>query len=109
MISTVTLNSLAQMLTPTPPPEMLEAAANLDYRSLVVLGMTTEKQNILGCGYMYMLDRPYNRIAEMNEFSPETSPPGKNILMVEIPCLADSAAWSTSKQELFDMCIGQSG
>ena len=42
----------------------------------------------------------------MNQFSPSTSPPGENILMVEIPCLKDSPAWTASKEELFNMCIG---
>ena len=68
--------------------------------------MVTEKQNILNCGYIYVLDRPYNRISEMNEFSTTTSPEGENILMVEIPCLRNSVVWSASKEELFDMCIG---
>jgi UDP-galactopyranose mutase len=94
------------MLSPVPPAEVLSSADRLDYRSLVILCMSTEKQNILGCGYMYMLDRPYNRIAELNEFSPQTSPPIDNILMVEIPCLRNSAAWKAPKEELFDMCIG---
>lgn len=104
VISTIPLTSLVKMLKPEPPTEILVSADKLDYRSLVVLGMTTEKQNILGCGYMYMLDRPYNRISEMNEFNSQTSPPGENIVMVEIPCLYDSAAWRSSKEELYDMC-----
>ena len=106
VISTIPLPSLVKMLNPEPPEEILASADRLDYRALVVLGMVTEKQNILNCGYMYLLDRPYNRISEMNEFSPQTSPSGENIIMVEIPCLRGSAAWTASKEELFDMCIG---
>lgn len=105
VISTIPLTSFVKMLKPEPPANVLASTDKLDYRSLVVLGMTTEKQNILGCGYMYLLDRPYNRISEMNEFSPGTSPAGENIIMVEIPCLPGSTAWTASKEELFDMCI----
>jgi protoporphyrinogen oxidase len=72
---------------------------------MVALGMVTTKQNILGVGYVYMLNKPYNRISEMNEFGPQTSPPGKNILMIEMPVLHDSIAWRASKEELFDICI----
>jgi len=71
-------------------------AEKLDYRSLIALGMVMEKQNILKCSYIYVLDRPYNRISEMNEFSPTTSPEGENILMVEMPCLRNSVLWSAS-------------
>ena len=106
VISTIPLNSFIKMLNPPPPAEVLASADRLEYRALVVLGMLTEKQNVLNCGYVYMLNRPYNRISELNEFSPFTSKPGENIILVEIPCLRDSAAWKADKEELFDMCIG---
>ncbi len=106
VVSTIPLPCLVKMLNPAPPAEAIAAADKLDYRSLVVLGMATEKQNVLGCSYVYMLDRPYNRISEMNEFSPLTSPSGENIITVEIPCLPGSTAWTSSKEELFDMCVG---
>ncbi len=106
VISTIPLPWLIKMLEPKAPDEVLASTERLDYRSLVVLGMVTEKQNILDCGYIYLLDRPYNRITELNEFSPLTSPPGENIIMVEMPCLRNSKAWSSSKEELFDMCVG---
>jgi len=106
VVSTIPLNQIVKMLSPSAPPEVLASADSLDYRSLIALGMVTEKQKILNCGYIYVLDRPYNRITEMNEFSPATSPEGENIIMVEMPCLRDSVLWSASKKELFDMCIG---
>lgn len=105
VISTVPLPALAGMLGASVPPEVLESAKKLEYRSLVVLGMLTDKQNVLNCGYVYLLNRPYNRMFEMNEFSASTSLPGENILAVEIPCLQNSAAWTATKEELFDMCI----
>jgi len=106
VIATIPVTSLVKMLDPKPPGDVLASADKLDYRALVVLGMLTEKQNLLNCGYLYMLNRPYNRISELNEFSPETSRPDENIILAEIPCLRDSAAWKAGKEELFDMCIG---
>ena len=106
VVSTTPLHLLVKILKPSPPSEILESTEKLDYRALVVLGMVTEKQNILNCNYMYMLDRPYNRIAEMNEFSPATSPSGDNIIAVEFPCLRKSSVWTATKEELFEMSIG---
>jgi len=106
VVSTIPLNRFVKMLDPPPPPAVRSSAAKLDYRALTALGMVTEKQNILNCGYIYVLNRPYNRITEMNQFSPLTSPSGENIIMVEIPCLKDSPPWTASKEELFNMCIG---
>ena len=106
VVSTIPVNEFVRMLTPAPPAEVLAAADGLDYRSLIALGMVTEKQDILNCGYVYTLNRPYNRVSEMNEFSPATSPEAENILVVEIPCHAGGPAWGASKEKLFDMCIG---
>ena len=106
VVSTISLNQFINMLNPPPPPAVRSSADKLDYRALTALGMVTEKQNILNCGYIYVLDRPYNRITEMNQFSPLTSPAGENIIMVEIPCLKNSPAWTASKETLFSMCIG---
>jgi len=104
-VSTLPLHHLIRMLRPAPPEAIVAAAEKLDYRALVALGMVTTKQDILDGAYVYMLNKPYNRISEMNAFSPETSPPGKNILMIEMPVLRDSIAWKASKKELFDISI----
>lgn len=106
VVSTIPLTEFVKILSPQVPPEILASAERLDYRALIVLGMVTHKQNILNCSYIYVLDRPYNRITEMNEFSSATSPEDENIVMIEIPCLRDSPAWTASKEALFEMCIG---
>lgn len=106
VVSTIPLTEFVKMLNPPAPAEILASADRLDYRALTVLGMVTNKQKILNCGYIYVLDRPYNRVAEMNEFSSVTSPDGENIIAIEIPCLRNSPAWTAPKEELFDMCIG---
>jgi len=105
VISTIPLPLLTKILSPSVLPEVLSAANKLEYRSLVVLGMLTQKQKILNCGYVYLLNRPFNRIFEMNEFSIHTSLSEENIIAVEMPCLQDSIIWTATKEELFDICI----
>lgn len=105
VVSTLPLSLLAGMLSPSISAEVAVSADKLEYRPLVVLGMLTQKQKILNCGYAYILNRPFNRIFEMNEFSPSTSLPGENIIALEIPCLRDSVIWKATKEELFKMCI----
>lgn len=106
VVSTVPLPRLVAMLDPQPPRAVTDAAGRLEFRALIVLGMLTHRQGVLGCGYTYVLNRPYNRIFEMNEFSEATSPRGENIVGVEIPCLRGSAVWGMAKEELFDICSG---
>ena len=102
IISTIPVSSLAKILSPVLPQAAMASAGKLEYRPLVVLGMLTPKQKILNCGYLYLLNRPFNRIFEMNEFIGQAE---ENILGVEIPCLRDGAVWNASKEELFNMCI----
>jgi len=110
VISTIPLTEIVRMLHKTPPPEVCRAASALKFRALVVLAMVTNRTSVLNCGYRYYLDRPYNRITELNQFSAGTSPPGENIIMAEIPCFQHSRVWNTDAGELFDMCIaGLSG
>lgn len=106
IISTIPLPLLVKMFKSSVPQEVLVSADKLDYQSLVVLGVLTQKKDILNSGYIYLLNKPYNRISEMNNFSPRTSPPGENIIMIEITCSKDSTAWVATKEELFDICIG---
>ena len=65
----------------------------------------TKKQNVLDCQYCYFVDKPYNRISEMNFFSESTSPQDENILAVEISCHYGSKMWKTSDEEIFSMCM----
>ena len=104
-ISTIPFPLLVKMIDYPTPADVLDSAEKLEYRALVVLGMLTERQDILPCGYLYLLDRPYNRVFEMNKFSDKTSPCGENILGIEIPCLLNSATFKSTKEELFEMCI----
>lgn len=104
IISTIPLPLLVEMLNPSAPSEVIASANKLEYRSLVVLGMLLERQKILNCECLYLLNRPFNRIFEMSEFSSHASLSGESIIAVEIPCLRDSAIWAATKEELFDMC-----
>jgi protoporphyrinogen oxidase len=106
LVSTIPLRDLASSFDPVAPPNVLASARALTYRPLVVLGMVTDRQSVLKASYIYVMNKPYNRISEANRFSPATSPSGENIVAVEMACLRDSAAWHASKEELFNMCIG---
>lgn len=105
LVSTVPLDRLVTMLRPSATPKVIESTNHLDYRAMVTLGLATQRQDVLPSSYIYYLDRPYNRITEMNKFNPGTSPPGENLLLLEVCCLRDSAGWNATKEELFDMCV----
>jgi protoporphyrinogen oxidase len=105
LISTIPINKFINQINPSPKEEILNSAKKLDYLSLIVLYIVTDKENVLNCQYCYFLNRTYNRISDMNLFSKNLSPKGKNILSVEISCHYDSDLWNLTKEEIFKKCI----
>lgn len=106
VISTLPLPVLIEMLQPAAPAEVQKSAKELHYRPILFLGLVTSSNVSLNSSYIYVLDRPYNRITDMNRFSPETSPEGENIIGLEIPCRFDDEVWHKSPEALLEDCIG---
>jgi protoporphyrinogen oxidase len=105
VVSTIPLNRVITKIKPLHEIGIIQSAKKLEYLSLVLLYLITKKQNILGCLNCYFLDKPYNRISEMNFFSENSSPQDENILAVEISCHYGSKMWKNSNEEIFSMCI----
>ena len=104
-ISTVPLNKVITKIKPLHEQEIIKSAKKLEYLSLVLLYLIIKKKNVLGCQYCYFLDRPYNRISEMNNFSNYLSPQDENILAVEISCHNESEIWKSSDKDIFSLCM----
>ena len=104
LVSTIPLHLFVKMMRPEPSAEVLESTDRLTTVPWSPSDIT-ERQDILDCGYIYLLDRPYNRISEMNKFGEETSPEGENILCLEICCLRGSADWHAPAEELLEKCL----
>ena len=105
VVSTIPLTSFVHTLSSFVPPKVIEATQQLEFRSLLLLAIVTEKQAILGSHYIYFLNRSYNRLSEMNEFSILTSPDKDNILVLEIPCYSQSPLWNLTAEELLEHCL----
>ena len=105
VVSTIPINNIASKIYPVLEENIIKSAKKLEYLSLLLLYLITKKQNILGCLNCYFLDKPYNRISEMNFFSKSLSPQDENILAVEISCHYGSKMWKTSDEEIFSKCM----
>ncbi len=105
VVSTIPINILVPKIIPKPSVEIINESSRLEYLSLIIVYLITKKKNVLNCQYCYYINKPYNRISEMNSFSEETSPQDKNILSVEISCLANSDLLSMSDENLYNICM----
>ena len=84
VVSTIPLNKVISKIHPVPKDEIINSAKKLEYLCLIIVYLIVKKKDVLGCQYVYFLDRPYNRIFEMNSFSEHTSPKEENIIGLEI-------------------------
>jgi len=105
LISTIPLNELIKKFHPSPSNAIMKSSQNLEYLCLVLVYIITKKKDVLNCQYCYFIDKPYNRITEMNYFSEKTSPEDENILSIEISCHHNDEMWNSSEKEIYDLCI----
>ncbi len=105
VVSTIPINHVASKIYPMLEENIIKSTKKLENLSLILIYLITKKQNILGCLNCYFVDKPYNRISEMNFFSESLSPQDENILAVEISCHHESKMWKNSNEKIFSMCI----
>ena len=99
------LNRVITKIKPLHETSIIQSAKKLEYLSLVLLYLIINKKNVLNCQYCYFVDKPYNRITDMNSFSKSLSPQDENIFAVEISCHYGSKMWKTSDEEIFSKCM----
>jgi protoporphyrinogen oxidase len=105
VVSTIPLPSLFQILKPAPPASVVLCADSLKYLSVVVLYVVIHDRDILDTSFVYMVDRPYNRLSNTNRLQPNLCPEGENMLVCEITCSFNDETWKSSDEEIFENCI----
>lgn len=88
VINTLPLPLFLRMMNPAPAPDILEVAARLKFRDVVLVGLIINKPSLTNYATVYFPDRkyPFTRIYEPRNRSPFMAPPGKTSVMAEIPC-----------------------
>jgi len=94
LVSTMPVNHLALSLRPRAPEPVLNAAARLGYRGLLVVCMLVCPRKSLGAMFTYFPDRCFHRLAETKAPPADIKPKGCAILMAEITCDAGDDLWN---------------
>lgn len=106
LISTLPLDYLVKNFEPlNKNKDLVKSSEKLNYLSLKMLYLIVKKKNILGCQYCYFVNRPYNRVSNLNLFSDNISKEGTSALSVEISCHKNSSTWMSKDQDIFEECI----
>ncbi|MBP6945051.1 FAD-dependent oxidoreductase [Patescibacteria group bacterium] len=107
LVESIHLTDFVTLLDPLPPPEVLEAARRLRYRSQIHLFVTLNKPSITPDQWIYFPEQkiPFARVSEMRNFSADMSPPGKTSWFIEFFCDETDPVYAMSKQELFALAL----
>jgi protoporphyrinogen oxidase len=106
-ISTIPLTALVNMLAPAPPAPVLEAAAKLRFRDLVIVAIMVDRERVTDQTWIYIPEQkiPFGRIHEPTNWSRVMAPDGKSLLVMEYFSFRGDAVWNMSDEALTDLTV----
>ena len=105
-ISSMAIRDLIQCFEPTVPEEVLNAAANLNYRDFLTVALVINKREIFPDNWIYIHEPglKVGRIQNYKNWSPYMVPdPEKSCLGLEYFCFEGDELWTMPDQELLDL------
>jgi protoporphyrinogen oxidase len=101
-ISSIPLTLIVKLLNPQPPAAILQAAASLRFRDLIVVTVMINRERVTDQTWMYIPDPtvPFGRIHEPKNWSARMAPEGKTHLVVEYFCFKEDAIWTATDAAL---------
>ena len=102
--SSIPLSALVRLLDPKPPQEILEAAAGLRFRDLMVVAVMLDRPRATDQTWIYVPEPkiPFGRIHEPTNWSRQMAPEGKTLLVAEYFCFRGDARWRAPDRVLVE-------
>jgi protoporphyrinogen oxidase len=106
-ISTIPVNSLVRMMSPSPPEDVMEAAMRLRFRDLLLVTVMVDRERVTDQTWIYIPEKkiPFGRIHEPKNWSRDMAPEGKTLLVVEYFCFRGDDTWESTDEELSSKTI----
>ncbi len=107
MVSTLPLPAFLRALDPAPPAAVLEAAAGVSFRNLVLCALRLRTGRFSDNASLYFPsgDVPFTRLYEPKNRSPFLAPPGETCLVLELPCDPGDATWNAPEAAIARRCV----
>lgn len=105
-ISSIPITELINILSPKADKEVIEAASNLRYRSIVTVNLIINKKEIFPDNwiYIYPAEIKHGRVEDFKNWSADMVPDqNKSSLSLEFFCNEDDEIWNTPDEELFKL------
>ncbi len=105
VVSTIPINDLVKLIIPRVDSKILNASNSLKFRAVIFVDLIVKKQDVLEARMIYVRNRTFSRITEMNKFSIDLFPEGLTGLCTEIACDKDQEIWDADEKELCNRVI----
>ena len=93
VINTTPINEITSKLNVTVPDNIYKASKQLDFRSLVFVGILINKSSVLPVSFMYFREHSFNRIYDSSYFGHDTFTLDTTILVAEISSSGNDEWW----------------
>lgn len=102
VLGTIPVTTLARLVTPAAPGEVLEAASRLRHRSMVFVYLILDRPHLTRDHWIYLPEQSLitHRLSEFKNFSPDAAPSDKTLVCAEITCDYGDEDWRRSDEEL---------
>lgn len=105
--STLPVSVLARLADPAPPDDVLQAAAALRYRAMLLVYLVLDIDRFTHFDAHYLPEdfTPVSRISEPKNYRDGDDPPGRTVLCAEIPCTIGEDLWMAQDEELGQVVV----
>lgn len=100
--STIPITTLARLMNPAAPPEVIEAGRNITYRAMILIYVVIAQPQFteFDAHYFPDADIALTRISEPKNYSARTEPKDRTVLCCELPCDVGDERWQMTDEEL---------
>lgn len=105
--STIPLPVLTRLLNPAAPQHVLDAAAELKTRAMVLVYLALEADRFTSFDAHYLPEEwtPVTRISEPKNYRAASDPQGTTVLCAEIPCDVGDEIWNLGSEALGEIVV----
>jgi protoporphyrinogen oxidase len=105
VVNTLPLPSLFALLGDGVSPASREAAQQLRFRALTIVGLRFKKARVLPAQSVYFQDKTFNRVSETKNYGgTQICPPDETVVLCDITCEIGDAIWTASAEDLGMRC-----
>ena len=103
--STLPVSLAVRLQHPSAPPEIVQAANSLRFRSMLLIYLVIPQDQYTRWDAHYFPEAAVRitRLSEPKNYSASVKPKGMTLLCAELPCKADGDLWKQSDRELAEL------